>query len=83
MNLAALVAGHENDFLDQRAQFLGGMRLCGDIGMSGSPLLLAILAASLPLAGAAVILGILEGIRLKAPEQEKIDLAWAFAGENA
>ncbi len=41
-----------------RAQFLGGMRLCGDIGMSGSPLLLAILAASLPLAGAAVILGI-------------------------
>jgi hypothetical protein len=34
-------------------------------------------------AEAAVILGILEGIRLKAPEQEKIDLAWAFAGENA
>lgn len=33
-------------------------------------------------AEAAVILGILEGIRLKAPEQEKIDLAWALAGEN-
>lgn len=40
-----------------RAQFLGGMRLCGDIGMTGSPFLLAILAAALPLAGAAVILG--------------------------
>ncbi|MCE1196960.1 V-type ATPase subunit [bacterium] len=33
-------------------------------------------------AEAAVILGILEGIRLKAPEQEKIDLAWALSGEN-
>ncbi|MDO5503270.1 MAG: MFS transporter [Actinomycetia bacterium] len=40
-----------------RAQFLGGMRLSGDVGMAGSPLLLSALAAVVSLGGAAVILG--------------------------
>lgn len=42
-----------------RAQFLGGMRLSGDIGMTSAPLLLSVAAAVLPLAGAALILGAL------------------------
>lgn len=42
---------------ESRAQFLGGMRLSGDIGMAASPLLLSGLAAVLSLAGAALILG--------------------------
>lgn len=44
---------------ESRAQFLGGMRLGGDIGMASSPLLLSALAAIVPLAGAALILGLL------------------------
>ncbi|NLW98914.1 MAG: MFS transporter [Actinomycetales bacterium] len=44
---------------ESRAQFLGGMRLCGDIGMASSPVLLSALAAVVPLAGAALILGVL------------------------
>ena len=44
---------------ESRAQFLGGMRLGGDIGMASSPVLLAGLAAVVPLAGAALILGLL------------------------
>lgn len=44
---------------ESRAQFLGGMRLCGDIGMATSPLLLSALAALLSLAGAAIVLGVL------------------------
>ena len=42
-----------------RAQFLGGWRLFGDIGGSGAPLLLAGLAAVVPLASACLILGAL------------------------
>jgi MFS family permease len=42
---------------ESRAQFLGGMRLCGDIGMTSAPLLLSVLTAALPIAGAAVVLG--------------------------
>ena len=42
-----------------RAQFLGGMRLSGDVGMAASPLLLSGLASLVPLAGAALILGAL------------------------
>jgi MFS family permease len=42
---------------EARAQFLGGMRLSGDIGMTSAPLLLSAFAAVLPLAGAALILG--------------------------
>lgn len=33
-------------------------------------------------AEASLVLGILEGIRLKAPAEEKIDLAWALLGES-
>lgn len=33
-------------------------------------------------AEASLVLGILEGIRLKAPTEEKIDLAWALLGET-
>lgn len=40
-----------------RAQFLGGWRLCGDLGGSGAPLLLGALAVVMPLAGACWVLG--------------------------
>lgn len=42
-----------------RAQFLGGWRLCGDIGTSGGPLLVGALAAVAPLATACLALGAL------------------------
>jgi MFS family permease len=42
---------------ETRAQFLGGMRLCGDLGITSAPLLLSVLAAVLPLATASVVLG--------------------------
>lgn len=40
-----------------RAQFLGGWRLCGDLGNSGGPLLVSAVAAVAPLAVACLILG--------------------------
>jgi MFS family permease len=40
-----------------RAQFLGGWRLCGDIGVSGGPVLVSVLVAVAPLATACVVLG--------------------------
>ena len=40
-----------------RAQFLGGWRLCGDIGVSGGPVLVSVLVAAVPLATACVVLG--------------------------
>lgn len=42
-----------------RAQYLGGWRLCGDIGGSGGPMLVAGVAAVAPLAAACVVLGVL------------------------
>ncbi len=42
-----------------RSQFLGGWRLCGDLGGSGSPLLLGALAVVMPLAAACWVLGAL------------------------
>ncbi len=42
-----------------RSQFLGGWRLCGDIGMSGGPLLVAAVAVAAPLATASVVIGVL------------------------
>lgn len=42
-----------------RAQFLGGWRLCGDIGNSGGPLLVSAVAAIAPLAVASVLVGVL------------------------
>lgn len=43
---------------DGRAQFLGGWRLCGDIGGTGGPLLVSGLAAVFSIAAAPVALGI-------------------------
>ncbi len=40
-----------------RAQFLGGWRLCGDIGVSGGPVLVGVLVAAVPLATACLVLG--------------------------
>jgi MFS family permease len=42
-----------------RLQFLGGWRLCGDVGNSGGPLLVAGVAAVAPLATACVVIGVL------------------------
>ena len=40
-----------------RAQFLGGWRLCGDIGLSGGPLLVGAVAVFAPLATASLLIG--------------------------
>jgi len=42
-----------------RAQYLGGWRLCGDIGNSGGPLLVSAVAAAAPLAAACFVIGVL------------------------
>jgi MFS family permease len=42
-----------------RAQYLGGWRLCGDIGNSGGPLLVSAVAAVAPLATACLVVGVL------------------------
>ncbi len=42
-----------------RSQYLGGWRLCGDVGNSGGPLLVAAVAAVAPLATASVVVGVL------------------------
>jgi MFS family permease len=42
-----------------RAQYLGGWRLCGDIGNSGGPLVVGAVAAVAPLAAACVVVGAL------------------------
>lgn len=42
-----------------RAQYLGGWRLCGDIGNSGGPLLVGAVAAAAPLATACLLVGVL------------------------
>ena len=42
-----------------RSQFLGGWRLCGDLGVSGGPLLVGAVAAVAPLATASVVVGVL------------------------
>ncbi len=41
-----------------RAQFLGGWRLCGDLGNTGGPLLVGLVASVAPLAWASVVLGV-------------------------
>jgi MFS family permease len=42
-----------------RAQYLGGWRLCGDIGNSGGPLLVSAVSAVAPLAAACLVIGVL------------------------
>lgn len=42
-----------------RAQYLGGWRLCGDVGNSGGPLLVSAVAAVAPLAAACLVIGVL------------------------
>ncbi|MEV7430932.1 MFS transporter [Nocardioides sp. NPDC092400] len=42
-----------------RSQFLGGWRLCGDLGNTGGPLLVAGVAAVAPLAAASIAVGVL------------------------
>lgn len=54
MTLGADVAPVEG-----RAQFLGGWRLCGDLGNTGGPLLVSAVAAVAPLAAAPVLIGVL------------------------
>jgi predicted MFS family arabinose efflux permease len=44
---------------DGRAQFLGWWRLCGDVGLSGGPLVVGAVAAVAPLAAACVVIGAL------------------------
>lgn len=54
-----MTLGADNAPVVGRSQFLGGWRLFGDIGGSGAPLVLAALAAVVPLAGACLILSAL------------------------
>lgn len=42
-----------------RSQYLGGWRLCGDLGNTGGPLLISAVAATAPLAAASVVVGLL------------------------
>lgn len=53
----AMTLGADTAPRQSRAQFLGWMRLCGDLGMALSPLLLSALSVALPLAATALILG--------------------------
>lgn len=45
--------------VEGRAQFLGGWRLCGDLGLSGGPLVVGAVAAVAPLAVACLVIGAL------------------------
>jgi hypothetical protein len=42
-----------------RSQFLGGWRLCGDLGTSGGPLVVGAVASVAPLATACLVIGVL------------------------
>ena len=52
-----MTLGADTAPVDGRAQYLGGWRLCGDIGVSGGPVLVGALAAVAPLAVACVVMG--------------------------
>ncbi|WP_240181803.1 MFS transporter [Nocardioides sp. 616] len=54
-----MTIGADTAPLAGRAQYLGGWRLCGDIGNSGGPLLVSAVAAVAPLATACLVLGVL------------------------
>jgi MFS family permease len=52
-----MTLGADTAPVEGRAQYLGGWRLCGDIGVSGGPVLVGALAAVLPLSVACLVLG--------------------------
>ncbi|WP_340540245.1 MFS transporter [Nocardioides sp. GXZ039] len=54
-----MVLGADAAPVEGRAQFLGGWRLCGDIGISGGPLVVGAVAAVAPLATACIVIGLL------------------------
>lgn len=54
-----MTLGADTAPVEGRAQYLGGWRLCGDIGVSGGPVLVGALAAVAPLGVACVVLGAL------------------------
>ena len=54
-----MTLGADTAPVEGRAQYLGGWRLCGDIGVSGGPVLVGALAAVAPLGVACVVLGVL------------------------
>lgn len=55
----AMTLGADTAPLRGRAQYLGGWRLCGDIGNSGGPLLVGAVAVAAPLATASLLMGVL------------------------
>ncbi|WP_432478297.1 MFS transporter [Nocardioides sp. GXQ0305] len=54
-----MTIGADTAPLRGRSQYLGGWRLCGDLGVSGGPLLVSAVAAAAPLATASVLVGVL------------------------
>lgn len=54
-----MTLGADSAPAEGRAQFLGGWRLCGDLGTSGGPLVVGAVAAVAPLAVACVVIGVL------------------------
>lgn len=54
-----MTLGADTAPLSGRAQYLGGWRLCGDIGNSGGPLLVAAVVAIAPLSAACLAIGVL------------------------
>lgn len=54
-----MTIGADTAPLRGRSQYLGGWRLCGDLGVSGGPLLVSAVAAVAPLATAAIAVGLL------------------------
>ncbi|KRF34883.1 MFS transporter [Nocardioides sp. Soil805] len=57
-----MTLGADTAPVEGRAQYLGGWRLCGDIGGSGAPVLVSALAAVAPLAVACVVMGVLAAV---------------------
>ena len=52
-----MVLGADAAPVEGRAQLLGGWRLCGDVGLSGGPLVVSAVAAVAPLALACLVIG--------------------------
>ncbi|WP_036491308.1 MFS transporter [Nocardioides sp. CF8] len=52
-----MTLGADTAPIEGRAQYLGGWRLCGDIGLSGGALLVSLAAAAAPLAAACLVMG--------------------------